>query len=51
MYLALARKYRPQKFAELIGQNSISRTIQNAIRMEKVYPAMIFSGMEGVGKT
>jgi len=51
MYLALARKYRPQKFAELIGQNSISRTIQNALRMGKVYPAMIFSGMKGVGKT
>src|SRR5512136_1163723 len=51
MYLALARKYRPQKFADLIGQASISKTIQNAIAMNKVYPAMIFSGMKGVGKT
>ncbi len=51
MYLALARKYRPQKFADLIGQASISKTLQNAISMNKVYPAMIFSGMKGVGKT
>ena len=51
MYLALARKYRPQRFAELIGQNSISRTLQNAITLHKVYPALIFSGMKGVGKT
>lgn len=51
MYLALARKYRPQKFAELIGQASISKTLQNAIAMNKVYPALIFSGMKGVGKT
>jgi len=51
MYLALARKYRPQKFAELIGQASICKTLQNAIAINKVYQAMIFSGMKGVGKT
>ena len=51
MYLALARKYRPQRFADLIGQASISKTLQNAIAMNKVYPALIFSGMKGVGKT
>ncbi len=51
MYLALARKYRPQKFAELIGQASICKTLQNAIAMNKVYQALIFSGMKGVGKT
>ncbi len=51
MYLALARKYRPQRFSELIGQASICKTIQNSIAMNKVYPAMIFSGMKGVGKT
>jgi len=51
MYLALARKYRPQKFADLIGQASISKTLQNAIAMNKVYQALIFSGMKGVGKT
>ncbi len=51
MYLALARKYRPQTFADLIGQASVSQTLQNAIAMNKVYPALIFSGMKGVGKT
>jgi DNA polymerase III subunit gamma/tau len=51
MYLALARKYRPQKFADLIGQPHITRTLQNAIRLDKLYPTLIFSGMKGVGKT
>jgi len=51
MYLALARKYRPQKFADLIGQPHITKTLQNAIKMKKLYPALIFSGMKGVGKT
>jgi DNA polymerase III subunit gamma/tau len=51
MYLALARKYRPQLFAELIGQTNVTRTLQNAIAMNKVYQALIFSGMKGVGKT
>lgn len=51
MYLALARKYRPQQFSQLIGQPHITRTIQNAISMNKLYPALIFSGMKGVGKT
>jgi len=51
MYLALARKYRPQKFADLIGQPHITKTLQNAIRMDKLYSSLIFSGMKGVGKT
>ncbi len=51
MYLALARKYRPKTFKELIGQPHITKTFQNAIRMNKLYPALIFSGMKGVGKT
>ncbi|MCK5003720.1 MAG: DNA polymerase III subunit gamma/tau [Candidatus Aminicenantes bacterium] len=51
MYLALARKYRPKTFKELIGQPHITKTLQNAIRMDKLYPALIFSGMKGVGKT
>jgi len=51
MYLALARKYRPQKFADLIGQTAICKTLQNSIAMNKLYPALIFSGMKGVGKT
>jgi len=51
MYLALARKYRPQKFEDLIGQPHITKTLQNAINLDKLYPALIFSGMKGVGKT
>ena len=51
MYLALARKYRPQKFEDLIGQPHITKTLQNAIKMDKLYPGLIFSGMKGVGKT
>lgn len=51
MYLALARKYRPQRFEDLIGQPHVTKTLQNAIKMDKLYPALIFSGMKGVGKT
>lgn len=51
MYLALARKYRPQQFKDLIGQPHITKTLQNAISMDKLYPSLIFSGMKGVGKT
>jgi len=51
MYLALARKYRPQIFNDLIGQPHVVKTLQNAIEMNKLYPALIFSGMKGVGKT
>lgn len=51
MYLALARKYRPQAFKDLIGQPHVIRTLQNAITMNKLYPALIFSGMKGIGKT
>jgi DNA polymerase-3 subunit gamma/tau len=51
MYLALARKYRPQQFKDLIGQPHITKTLQNAIELKKLYPALIFSGMKGVGKT
>jgi len=51
MYLALARKYRPQTFGKLIGQPHITRTLQNAIKMNRLYPSLIFSGMKGVGKT
>ncbi len=51
MYLALARKYRPQRFKDLIGQPHVVKALQNALEMNKLYPALIFSGMKGVGKT
>jgi DNA polymerase-3 subunit gamma/tau len=51
MYLALARKYRPQRFLDLIGQPHVTKTLQNAFLQKKLYPALIFSGVKGVGKT
>ena len=50
-YLALARKYRPQTFEEIVGQAHISRTLQNAIRKDQVHHAFLFTGTRGVGKT
>ncbi|MEW6456168.1 MAG: DNA polymerase III subunit gamma/tau [Acidobacteriota bacterium] len=50
-YLVLARKYRPKNFDEIIGQRHIVQTLKNAIKMEKVSHAYIFSGMRGIGKT
>mgnify|MGYP001407501577 CR=1 FL=1 len=46
-----ARKWRPQKFSELIGQEHIVRTLSNAIELERVPHAFLFSGTRGVGKT
>ena len=46
-----ARKWRPQKFAELIGQEHIVRTLVNAIELDRVSHAYLFSGTRGVGKT
>jgi len=50
-YQALARKYRPQTFEELVGQEHVTRTLVNAIKSEKVSHAYLFSGPRGVGKT
>lgn len=50
-YLVLARKYRPQSFEEVIGQEHITTTLRNAIQSNKVAHALIFSGPRGVGKT
>ena len=50
-YLALARKYRPQTFSEVLSQNFITSTLQNAITMGRVAHAYLFTGPRGVGKT
>ncbi len=50
-YLVLARKWRPQGFDDLIGQEPISRILKNAIEQNKIAHAYIFSGPRGVGKT
>jgi len=50
-YLGLARKYRPQKFSELVGQEIVIKILQNALKTGKVPQAYVFSGPKGVGKT
>ncbi len=50
-YLVLARKWRPQSFDDLVGQEHVSRTIGNAIAQERVAHAFLFTGVRGVGKT
>jgi DNA polymerase-3 subunit gamma/tau len=50
-YLVLARKWRPQTFADVVGQEPVVRTLRNALTRSRVAHAMIFSGVRGVGKT
>jgi DNA polymerase-3 subunit gamma/tau len=50
-YLVLARKYRPRRFSEVVGQEAVVRTLQNAIKDKRIGHAYLFSGMRGVGKT
>ncbi|MBT4819015.1 MAG: DNA polymerase III subunit gamma/tau [Lentisphaerae bacterium] len=50
-YQVLARKWRPQTFADIVGQEHISRTLQNAIATQRVGHAYLFVGPRGIGKT
>lgn len=50
-YKVIARKYRPQTFREIVGQQHVTKTIANAINSNRVAHAYIFSGVRGVGKT
>ncbi len=50
-YLVLARKYRPQTFEEVVGQDHVTQTLKNAIRTDRVAHAILFAGPRGVGKT
>ena len=50
-YTVLARKYRPQSFADLVGQEHVARTLANAIEANRVAHAFLFTGVRGVGKT
>jgi len=50
-YKVIARKYRPQTFADLVGQQHVTKTLANAIASNRVAHAYIFSGVRGVGKT
>ncbi|MFO7812796.1 MAG: DNA polymerase III subunit gamma/tau [Pelovirga sp.] len=50
-YLVLARKWRPQLFDDLVGQEHVSQTLKNAITTDRVHHAFLFTGARGVGKT
>ncbi len=50
-YLVLARKYRPQKFSEVVGQSAVVKTIVNALKRNKLSHALLFAGIKGTGKT
>src|ERR671938_634298 len=50
-YQVIARKWRPQTFEEVTGQEPITRTLRNAIEGERLHHAYLFSGARGVGKT
>lgn len=50
-YEPLHHKYRPQTFADLVGQEAIAQTLSNAIRTERIAPAYLFTGPRGTGKT
>lgn len=50
-YLALARKYRPQVFEDIVGQEHVTRTLQRAIEGGRIHHAYLFTGIRGIGKT
>src|SRR3954468_22535856 len=50
-YQVLARKYRPQRFADVAGQDHVTRTLLNALAQNRIAHGYIFSGHRGIGKT
>ncbi|MBI3901292.1 MAG: DNA polymerase III subunit gamma/tau, partial [Chlamydiia bacterium] len=50
-YQVLARRYRPQRFSEVVGQDAIVTTLKNALRSKRIAHAYLFAGCRGVGKT
>ena len=50
-YQVLARKYRPQRFADVAGQDHVTRTLLNALTQNRIAHGYIFSGQRGTGKT
>lgn len=51
MYTPLHLKYRPQQLSQIVGQEHIVRTLNNAILLKKTAPAYVFTGPKGTGKT
>lgn len=50
-YVVLARKYRSKQFNDIVGQQSVVRTLVNAIKLKRTHQAYVFSGSRGIGKT
>jgi DNA polymerase-3 subunit gamma/tau len=50
-YQVIARKWRPQNFDEMVGQDAVTRTLKNALKSGRIAHAFLFSGVRGVGKT
>lgn len=50
-YIAMARKWRPESFQDMVGQDHIAKTIENAIQGGRLHHAFLFTGTRGVGKT
>ena len=50
-YVAMARKWRPQSFDDMVGQEHIAQTLKNAIEGGRLHHAFLFTGTRGVGKT
>ena len=50
-FVVTARKWRPQRFSDVVGQEHITATLKNAIRNNRIAHAYIFTGPRGVGKT
>jgi DNA polymerase-3 subunit gamma/tau len=50
-YVVLARKWRPMRFDDLVGQDHVKKTLENAIKSNRVAHAFLFTGVRGVGKT
>ncbi len=50
-YLVLARKWRPQVFEDVVGQDHVVKTLQNAVKLDRIAHAYLFSGPRGTGKT
>src|SRR2546428_6304101 len=50
-YTVVARRYRPQQFADLVGQEPVARALMNALKSNRVAHAYLFTGARGVGKT
>ena len=49
--MVLARKYRPRRFAEMVGQEHVVRALSNALTQQRLHHAYLFTGTRGIGKT